>query len=123
MKNVLTVTLALVALAAFSDPVVAQQKGTQKTPPTGAATTQPSAAAKNSGHAMEQVMTGKVLKVDAKAKSFTVISKGKQFTFSAAELKGPLPEVGKIMDITYHQTTPGGAFLSISLNSSRSNIY
>ena len=100
MKNVLTVTLALVALAAFSYPAVAQQKETPKSPPTGAATTQPSPAARTSAHATEQLMTGKVIKVDAKAKNFTVISKGKQFTFSAAKLKGPLPEVGKIIDIS-----------------------
>lgn len=123
MKNGLTATLTLVALAAFSDLAVSQQKEAQKSPPAGAATTQASAAARNSGHAVEQLMTGKVIKVNAKAKSFTVVSKGKQFTFSAADLKGPLPEVGKIMDITYHETTPGGPLQSIALNSSRSNIY
>jgi hypothetical protein len=123
MKNGLTVTLTLVALTALFNPAFAQQKETPKSPPAGAATTQPSAAAKNSGHATEQLMTGKVITVDPKAKSFTVISKGKQFTFSAAELKAPLPEVGKIIDIKYHQTTPGGPLKSIALNSSRSNVY
>jgi len=123
MKSVLTATLALVALAAFSDPAFAQQKETPKSPPTGVATTQPATGEKRIDKPSPQLMTGKVIKVDAKAKSFTVSSKGKQFTFSAAELKGPLPEVGKIIDITYHQTTPGGPLKSIALNSSRSNVY
>lgn len=122
MKNALTVTLSFVALAACSDIAVAQQKEAPKSPATGAATAQPPATARTSAHATEQVMTGKVIKVDAKAKSFTVLSKGKQFTFSSAALKGPLPEVGKIFDITYRQTTPGGPLQSIALNSSRSNI-
>jgi hypothetical protein len=33
MKNVLTVTLSLLAVFAFADSAVAQQKGTQKRPP------------------------------------------------------------------------------------------
>jgi hypothetical protein len=107
MKNALTVTLALVALAAFSGLAIAQEKEPQKSPSTGPATTQPSAA-KNSGHATEQMITGTGIKVDAKVRSFTVISRGKQFTFSVAEMKGPLPEVGKIIDIKYQQTTLEG---------------
>lgn len=123
MKNTSAVTFVLMAFVVSSGSVFAEQKEKQKSPSTAAPTTPPAASAKNSGHATEQVMTGKVIKVDAKAKSFTVVSKGKQVTFSAAEQKGPLPEVGKILDITYHQTTPGGPLQSIALNSSRSNIY
>jgi hypothetical protein len=117
------VTLTLVTLAASSDLAVAQQKETQKSPPTGVATTQPATGEKRVDKASPQLMTGKVIKVDAKVKSFTIIAKGKQFTFSAAELKGPLPEVGKIIDVTYHQITPGEPLRSIALNSSRSNVY
>jgi hypothetical protein len=69
-----------------------------------------------------KVMTGKVLRVNEKAKTFTVMANGKEVTFSAREMKA-LPEVGRIIDITYTQTTPGGPLNSISLNSSRSNIY
>jgi hypothetical protein len=123
MKSVLSATVALAALALFSDPAFAEQKETSKNPPTAAATTQPSAAAKNSAHATEQVMTGKVIKVDAVAKTFTVTSKGKQFTFSAAKQKGPLPKVGSVVDITYTQPTPGGPMYSSNLNSSRSNTF
>ena len=68
-------------------------------------------------------MTGKVVKVDAAAKTFTVVSKGKQLTFSAAKQKGPLSKVGSIVDITYTQPTPGGPLQSINLNSSRSNTF
>jgi hypothetical protein len=46
----------------------------------------------------------------------------KEVTFSAAELKAPLPKVGEIIDITYTRTT-GGLMKSINLNSSRSNVY
>lgn len=123
MKKALTAAVALASLTVFSDPAFAERKETQKSPSTGAATAQPSPAAKNSGHATEQVMTGKVIKVDANAKTFTVVSKGKQFTFSAAKQKGPLPKAGAIVDITYTQTTPGGPLQSIALNSSRANIY
>jgi hypothetical protein len=125
MKKVLTVVLALGFLAAFSGPDVAQQKDTQKSAPAGEETKQPSTAAKNSAHATEQVMTGKVTEVNAKAKSFTVTAKGKLFTFSAAKLKVPLPKVGAIIDITYTQSNPNAPLVvgSIALNSSRSNVY
>jgi hypothetical protein len=123
MKKVLTVIFALAALAVFSGPAMAQQKDTQKSQPAGEETKQPSAAAKNSGHATEKVMTGKVTEVNAKAKSFTVKAKGKMFTFSAAKLKVPLPEVGAIIDITYTQSNPNAPLESIALNSSRSNVY
>jgi hypothetical protein len=121
MKKVVTVTLALVALAAFADPAVAQQKGTQKSPPTGVETKQSLAAAKNSAHATEKVMSGKVTEVNNQAKTFTAMANGKEVVFSAATLS-KLPTVGEILDITY-TGPPGGPFKSISLNSSRSNIY
>ena len=136
MKSVLTVTLVLVTLAAFSDSAVAQPQSTQKTkqpeptkPPVSLEATTVKGSKSNSDNRSTQdkasplVMTGKVTAVDPKAKTFTVTAKGKPFTFSAAELKGPLPEVGKILDITYTQATPGGTLKSIALNSSRSNIY
>jgi hypothetical protein len=63
-----------------------------------------------------------VLRVSAKDKTFTVMAKGKEVTFSFEKQKGPPPEVGKIYDITY-TPNPGGANWSINLNSSRSNIY
>jgi uncharacterized protein (DUF2147 family) len=64
-----------------------------------------------------KVMTGKVMRVNARDKTFTA-----EVSFSAKNLKAPLPEVGKIIDITYTQT-PGGPLESINLNSSKSNAY
>ncbi len=69
-----------------------------------------------------RVMTGKVTRVNKEAKTFTIVTKGEEVTFDGQELKA-LPEVGKVLDITYTQTTPGGPLKSINLNSSRSNIY
>jgi hypothetical protein len=202
MKKLLTLALAVVALAAFTGPSVAQgaqKKDQQKSPSTSSET-----AAKNSGHATEQVMTGEVLSVNPGDKTFTVMPTGKSVSIifhddagaekallkvgdvidvnytqatggpmvakmtkirstksNASERQGApankvmtgkvlsvnketnaftvmtkgnkvvfamkkgdaLPEVGKILDITYVQTTPGGTFGVINLNSSRSNIY
>lgn len=122
MRKVLIVTLAVVSVVVFSVSAVAQEKETQKSPPMGTETKEPLAAAKNSGHATEQLMTGKVTQVDEKANTFTVMAKGKEVIFSAGKLKA-LPKVGAIVDITYTQTTPGGPLESINLNSSRSNVY
>lgn len=73
-----------------------------------------------------QRITGKVTQVDEGAKTFTVMAKGKPFTFDASEMKA-LPKVGEIIDITYTKTKNGtngeGPMKSISLNSSRSNVY
>lgn len=121
MKNALTAALVFVTLAAFSGPAFAGQKETPKTPPPGAAATQTSAPARNSGHATEQLMTGKVVKVDAKTRSFTVISKGKEVTFSAEKLSA-LPKVGEILDISYSQT-PGERIKATTINTSKSNHY
>ena len=46
-------------------------------------------------------MTGKVTKVNAKNKTFAV-----EVTFSAKDLKNPLPKVGEIIDITFTQADP-----------------
>ena len=62
-------------------------------------------------------MTGKVVRVNEKDKTFTV-----EVTLSAKTLL-TLPEVGKIYDITFTQTTPGGPLEAVKLNSSKSNIY
>lgn len=64
-----------------------------------------------------RVITGKVTQVNEKDKTFTV-----EVTLSAKTLL-TLPEVGKIYDITFTQTTPGGPLEAVKLNSSKSNIY
>ena len=62
----------------------------------------------------------KVTKVDGTAKTFTVVTEGKEFTFSGAKLRS-LPTVGQVLDVTYNQT--GGGLLEASnLNLSKSNI-
>ena len=65
-------------------------------------------------------MTGKVTQVNEKANTFTVIAKGKPFTFGSKLLK-VRPMVGAIIDITYTEN-PGGPMEATNLNSSRSNI-
>jgi hypothetical protein len=110
MKKLLTLALALVALAVFTDPAGAQQKGTQKSPAAAVETKQPAAPAKNSAHAMETMMTGTVTQVNEKAKTFTVMANGKEVTFSAKEMRA-LPAVGDVIDITYTQT-PGGPLVA-----------
>jgi hypothetical protein len=67
-------------------------------------------------------MTGKVTKVNPKYKRLTIMTKeGKEVTFDATELK-TLPDIGRMMDVTYTKTTPNGPFKAINLNSSRSNV-
>jgi hypothetical protein len=64
----------------------------------------------------------KVTKVDAAAKTFTVLQSngGKEVTFNGAELTA-LPTVGQIVDISYTQTG-GGLRKAANLNFSKSNI-
>ncbi len=64
------------------------------------------AAARNSAHATETMMTGEVTQVDAKSQRFTVIANGKAVTFSSAKLK-TRPKVGDTLDITYTQDAGG----------------
>jgi hypothetical protein len=63
----------------------------------------------------------RVMQVNVKDKSLTVMAKGKAVTFSAAKLRAPLPKVGEIIDITYTQI-PGGPMEASNLNLSKSNI-
>lgn len=62
----------------------------------------------------------KVTRVDATAKTFTVVSEGKEFTFSGAKLQS-LPTVGQVLDISYTRTG-GGPLEAANLNLSKSNI-
>jgi hypothetical protein len=91
MKKLLTLALALIALATFSHPGVAQQEGRQKHPPTGVETKQP----------------GKVLEVNNKAKTFTVMVKGKTVTVNAANLKS-LPKAGDTINMGRGGADPTG---------------
>ena len=73
--------------------------------------------------ASPKLMTGKVLQVNAQAKTFTVITAidegGKQFTFNAGKVT--LPKRGDIIDITYTEPPGGGPLYTENHNSSRSN--
>jgi hypothetical protein len=63
----------------------------------------------------------KVTQANDKDKTFTVMSKGKSVTFSAAKLRA-LPKVGEIIDITYTQN-PGRPMAATTINTSKSNTY
>jgi hypothetical protein len=67
-----------------------------------------------------QQITGKVTQVDAKAKTFTVVTQGKTYTIGAAKLRS-LPTVGDIVEVTY-TVTPGGLMEGSNLNLSKSNV-
>jgi uncharacterized protein YdeI (BOF family) len=127
MKKLLTLALAIVALAVFTSLSVgqgAQQKDKQKSPPTSGATkpaptSPPAATARNSAHATEQVMTGTVTKVNEKAQIFTLkTANGEQFTFSVKKAF-PLKKEEQV-DVTYIQKTPGGPLEATSVKPSKS---
>ena len=102
----LTVTL-LIALGsvAAAQPKAAEQKAVDK-----------KADAKMSA----PVMSGKVTEVSAAAKTFTVTTKGKATTFSAADLK-VLPKIGDVVDVTYTGSPGGGQMKATTVKSSKSN--
>ena len=106
MKQWLTLALALVALGAFTDLSVAQQKDKQKSPATSGETKPAPSREAGSGMA-----TGKVMRVNPKDKTFTIMANGKEVTFSAKEMK-TLPAVGDVIDVTYNQPAPGGPLVA-----------
>ena len=105
MKKLLTLALALVALAAFSGLSAAQQKGEQKSRPEGVEMEQPATGEKEtvdkaSPKLMTGEVTGRVTGIDPTAKTFTVMVQGRAITFSAAKLN-KLPTVEENIDITF----------------------
>ena len=104
----LSMVLILVMLGASAGPAAAQSTGAEKR-----------TLDKASPNLMKAV---KVTKVDAAAKTFTVIqsNSGKEVTFSGAKLKA-LPTVGQIVDVSY-TGTGGGLLEAANLNLSKSNI-
>ena len=83
--------------------------------------TNPAAAERRVDKSSPQLMTGKVTQVDAKAKTFTIMSKGKEYRFTFQKIEA-LPKVGAVVDVTY-SGTPDGPMEAINLNSSKSNVY
>lgn len=112
MKKLLTVALALIVMAAFAGLSVAQ-KAEEKKPP---------AVEKRIDKASPKLMTGRVVQVNEKGKTFTVVAKGKKYKFSASNLK-TLPNVGAVIDVEYTDTGTGGPMEATNLNLSRSNVY
>jgi len=105
MKKFLTLALAIALLTAFAGLSAAQQKGEQKSQPTGIEMKQPAIGEKKtvdkaSPELVTGELTGKVTGVDPMAKFFTVMVQGRAITFSAARLS-KLPTVGETIDITF----------------------
>ena len=90
MKTLLTLTLALIAIAVFSGLSAAQPKGVDKASP----------------KPMTGELTGTVTGVEPGSKTFTVAFQGRAITFSAAKLGQP-PKVGETVAITFTEN-PGG---------------
>lgn len=94
MKKLLTLALALVALAVFTGLGVAQQKGEEK---------KPAAAPVMEQQARPQQIIGEVTRVDPKTNTFTV--KGKDFEVTLPK-QGSLPNVGQRIKITIECSGP-----------------
>ena len=109
----LTAILTISVLTASAGPTAAQPKVEDKGRPAAG-------ERKAVDKASPMLMAGKVMQVNEKAKTFTVMSKGKEVTFNASKLTS-LPKVGQIVDITYTQTG-GGPLEAANLNLSKSNI-
>ena len=114
------IALILALLFGASHVAVAAE---QKSQPTGGETKQPATGERGVklDKPVLQRMTGKVIRDNQSGKTFTVMAKGKEGTFSAANLK-VLPKVGAIIDITYTEN-PGGPMEATTINTSKSNTY
>lgn len=121
--QLLTLALALVAMVVFIDLGAAQQKGVEKSRPTGAVEKQPATEEKAVGKASPKPMTGeltgKVTGVDPTAKTFTVMFQGRAITFSAARLR-KLATVGENIAIAF-TANPGELPMATSTTESGSN--
>lgn len=123
MKKLLTVALAIIALAVFTGPAAGAQKNKQKSVETKQTATKPPAAqvATKTTSKTQTVSACKVTKVDAKAQTFTATADDLQLTFDAKNLRA-LPAVGDIIDVTYTQV-PGGPreARAVTVRGTRSN--
>ena len=114
MKKLLTLALAIVVLTTFSGLATAATtvKGSKSN----------GSEREENDKATPKLMTGKVTAVNNKAKTFTVLTKGKAVDVSGAKLK-TLPNVGEIVDITYTETLGGGLVGATTVNNSKSNHF
>jgi hypothetical protein len=108
MKKLLTLALALalVALGSVSGATTSlnSSRKMQKKPP--------ETMASNLNSSRSNVYRVMVKQVNEKDNTFAV-----EVNFSAKNLKGPLPEVGKIIYIAYNPPTPGGTMEAVAQSS------
>ena len=109
MKTLPILILAVAMLATSAGLATAQSP--ERSTPGGTA---------SRGKPATEQLTGKVTEVNSRARTFTVMSKGKAVVFSGAEMSA-LPKVGQVVDITYTRVTGGGLPISKTFNESRSN--
>lgn len=106
MKKLLTLALAVVALATVSSLAVVHEP---KSSPTGVETQKPATGQKQVDKASTMLMTGEVVR---ESHTFTVMSNGKEVTFNAAKLEA-FPKVGETILVTYNETPDGPMTTSI----------
>lgn len=107
MKRSLTLALAIAFLIAFVRLGEAQQKGEQKSQPTGIEMQQSAPGEKRMDKASPQLMKVKVVESNEKAKTFTVMVDGVPKTLKAPDLKS-LPKAGDVIEITVSNAGGGG---------------
>jgi len=106
MKTLRVPALAFLALAALSGPGAAQQKANERSRPGPVEMEQPAAQEQRAARPMTGEVTGKVVDIDPRAMTFTLMVQGRAITFSAARL-GKLPRVAENLDVTFAEN-PGG---------------
>ncbi len=109
MKKLLTLALALIVLAAFPGLSGAQTAEEKK----------PTAGEKRIDKPSPQLMTGKVIQVNAQEKTFTLVAQGKEYKFTFQKIEFPY-KVGEVIDVTYTEN-PGGPMAATAFSSSKSN--
>jgi hypothetical protein len=105
MKKLLTLTLALIALAALSGFSAAPPKGEQKSQPEGVEMKQAATGDKKTvdtvlSKPVTGEVTGSVTALDPTAKTVTLMVQGRAITFSTGRLS-KLPPVGKNINLTF----------------------
>jgi hypothetical protein len=63
-------------------------------------------------------MSGQVIGVNPRTRSFTVMADGAAVTLSTAGLKGPLPKIGAVVEVAYRQM-PHGPMQAVKVDSPR----
>ncbi len=79
MKKLVTLALALIVLAAFPGLSGAQKAEEKK----------PTAGEQRIDKASPQLMTGKVIQVNAQEKTFTLVAQGKEYKFTFQKIEFP----------------------------------